>query len=613
MLKKTGFISQDTKEQILKANDIAQLIGEYVQLKPAGKNLIGLCPFHQEKTPSFTVSHSYQSFKCYGCGEYGDAIRFVMGIENLQFVEAVHFLAKRSGISIETSNDYSPKVSNDSIADNCLEKSLTFFLDNLARAQQTSEIREYLKKRDISESLVEKFQLGYAPPGWTNLNSHLLNLNFSNLTQEKVGLIKEGEKGGHYDRLRNRLIFPIKDRRGILLGFAGRAIGDEEPKYLNPPETDLYKKSFIFYGIDLAYAHIRRNRRAILVEGYLDVIRLHENEWFESIATCGTALTKEHIGILKLLGAEEAILLFDGDGAGIKAAERSARLFIENDLDSKVIILPEGLDPDDYFKKFSNKDFNRLLADAAYDFDFIISRTKQDFTKQDFSLKGIQYRESKIREVIGGVVNNIKSTIKKELFLSNAAKSFDIAKGKLLQIIKQPETRRETSDTQPVNSSFPIFEKEQMPEVRFLQYLMNHAEAIKYVREQVRINDFIDHEFSEIFARFLQLTDNEFELLKAQDFPELFVEYGTKLVYMLHNDFEYKGPVFVRPGSAELLKLKEDNEEKNRTFSQETLKRLVQDLKRNRQLYEKSKMRYEPPEQQMETLRLIIENRKKTV
>ncbi len=610
MLKKTGFISQEQKERkerILKATDIVQLIGEYVQLKPSGKNLIGLCPFHQEKTPSFFVSHSYQNFKCYGCGEYGDAIRFVMGIENLQFIEALQFLAKRCGISIETPKKYSSIVTSNSKADSCLEKSLDFFHGNLINARQTSKIWEYLRKREVSKELIEKFQLGYVPSGWTNLNQHLSGLNFSNSIQENAGLIKKGDKGGYYDRLRNRLIFPIKDKRGILLGFAGRAIGDEEPKYLNPPETDSYKKSSVFYGIDLAYAQIRRKRRAILVEGYLDVIRLHEKEWLESIATCGTALTKEHIGMLKLLGVEEAILLFDGDEAGIKAAERSAKLFIENDLDCRVMILPEGLDPDDYFKKFSNKDFEHLLENAAYDLDFIINRIIQEF-----STKGKTYRESKIREVVG-LVNSIESTIKRDLFLSNAAKSFKISKKKLQQIMNQPSVRRETSNTQPVNNSFPIFEKEQMPEVRFLQYLMNHGEAMKYARDRVRINDFVSDELSEIFARFLQLNNNEFALLNAQDFPELFVEYSTKLVYMLHNDFEYKGPVFVRPGSEELLKLKEENEKKNQTFSEETLKRLIKELKKNRDSHEKSKMRYKPPEQQMETLRLIIENRKKTI
>ncbi len=605
MLKRTGFISQEQKERVVKATDIVQLIGEYVQLKPSGKNLTGLCPFHQEKTPSFTVSQSYQNYKCYGCGEYGDAIRFVMGIENLAFHEAIQFLAKRTGIILETSKTASTRITKVSEAETCLHKSQEYFQDNLKKSAQTSAIWQYLSSRDISQDSVSKFQLGFVPAGWQNLNKYLLGLKVSNEIQEKAGLIKKGDKGGFYDRLRNRLIFPIRDRRGQLIGFAGRAVGNEEPKYLNPPETDAYKKSSVFYGIDLALAQIRRKRRAILVEGYLDVIRLHENGWDESIATCGTALTNDHVNLLKTTGAEETVLLFDGDSAGIKAAEKSCRIFIENGLDSKVIILPEGLDPDDYFKKFTNQDFQQLLDNAEYDINFIVSRAQLESSD-----KGIQFREEKIKEIIE-ITNQIESSIKKDLFVSNISKSFGIERRKLLQILKKSDTKKESSDTQPVTAPFQMFEKDHLPEVKFIKYLMIHVEAIQFARKAVTADDFANNELAGIYARFLQLDNDEFMLLKAQDFPELFVEYSSKLVYMLHNDFEYKGPSLIRPGSDEMVKLKEDNDGKNRTFSPETLNHLIHNLKKNRVGIEKRKLRYKHPTQQLETLREIIENRKK--
>jgi DNA primase len=605
MLTTRGLISQEQKEQILKAVDIVQLISDYVLLKPSGKNYVGLCPFHQEKTPSFTVSPSYQNYKCYGCGESGDSIRFIMGIENLQFVEAVGFLAERSGILLDSSRKNRTFLPVKSEIDQCLELSFTFFRKNLKDATDSSTAKTYLHKRSISKEMVESFQLGFVEPGWQNLNRYLLDHSVSIETQEKAGLIKKGEKGGHYDRLRNRLIFPIRDKQNRLLGFAGRSIDNEEPKYLNPPETDLYKKSAVVYGIEKALNQIRRKRRAILVEGYLDVIRLHEFGWLESIAICGTAVTKEHIISLKNSGAEETILLFDGDSAGIKAAVRTARLFIENDLDSKVVVLPEAMDPDDYFKKYSNQDFQNLLDNAVYDFEFIITRTRQEF-----SSKGIKQRENLIKEVIN-LTRQIQSSIKKDLFLAKAAEIFQVDKKKLQQSLIHSELIRNTSPSHYETSSPRRFEKEHLPEVRFLQYLMNHGQAITMARSEITQKEFIHDELSEVYARFLQLNDEEFKLLKAKEFPEFFVEFSEILMYLLHYDAEYKGPPQNRASSEEMMKLKIENERLTQIFSEQTMGLLINRLKNNRTTYDIKRMRYTQPEEMKESLRLLIESRKK--
>ncbi|MCG8333626.1 MAG: DNA primase [Proteobacteria bacterium] len=603
MSTRSGFISQEQKEQILKANDIVQLINDYVLLKPSGKNFLGLCPFHQEKTPSFTVSPSYQNFKCYGCGESGDSIRFVMSIENLQFVEAVRFLAKRGGIRLEQSSnqtEFKPVKSN---IDQCLNHSFNFFKGNLQSASEASEIKKYLSERGISNDLVSAFQLGYVAPGWQNLSQYLSKKSISIEIQENAGLIKKGDKGNTYDRMRNRLIFPIRDKRGRLLGFAGRSIGDDEPKYLNPPETDLYKKSYVFYGIDKAVNDIRRKRRAILVEGYLDVIRLHEQGWQESIATCGTAVTGEHINNLKICGAEEVILLFDGDKAGIKAADRSARLFIENGLDSKVVVLPEGLDPDDYFKKYTNQDFSNLVEKAAYDFEFIISIITNQF-------KGVSQSENLIKEILS-YEQFIKSTTKRELFLNKVVELTKISKKNIQQLISKSDTKKTNQTTIQEETTLFKFDKEYLHEIQFLQYLMNHVQAITLAREKVKPEEFIHQKLSHVYARFLQLSDEEFKTLEAKSFPDQFIEFNELLMHLLHFGTEYKGPSQPRPSTQEMENLKINHEQSISSFSELALNILIERLKKKRRSYDIKKLKLFPSGAEKSAVERLAENRKK--
>ena len=605
MLKKTGFISQELKKQILEQTDIVQLIGEYVQLKPAGKNFVGLCPFHQEKTPSFTVSPSYQNFKCYGCGESGDSVGFVMKLENLPFMEALQLLADRSGIQLQFTRKKNGFVKPESEIDKCLELSFHYFRDNLLKAGEESIIKNYLKSRRINRSLADSFELGYAEDSFQNLNVFLKGKSVSDTVQERAGLIKKSEKGGYYVRLRDRLIFPIRNGRGQLLGFAGRIIRDKkEAKYMNPPETERYKKSTVFYGLDKASDIIRRKRRAILVEGYLDVIRLHEHSWIETIATCGTAVTRDHISELKKNGAEEAILLFDGDDAGIKAAEKSARFFIENDLDSKVIILPEGLDPDDYFKTYTNQEFEKLLENALYDFEFIILKAREQFPQ-----KGIRQRENLIKEVVD-LTKNMGTGAKKDLFLAKAAEEFKVGIKKLREMITQSDRQEIPQPPNQGKSATKTFAKEHLPEVRFLQFLMNHVQEISTARQNVSVNDFINKELSEIYARFLQLTDDEFKLLSARDFPEQFVEYHSLLMYLLHHESEYQGPAQIRPGSEERLSLNSEEMKRIWDFSRDAMNRHILNLKKNRKAHDLKKLRYFSPDQEKDMVRQFIENRR---
>lgn len=576
---KTGFIPKDQKEQILKATDIVQLVGSYVQLKPTGKNYLGLCPFHQEKTPSFTVSPIYQNYKCYGCGKFGDAIRFLMEMENFQFPDAMHFLADRAGINI----DYSTKVVGQSTAQTeiskCLQESFQFFRSNLINAAVDSSIHQYLKKRQISKELVERFQLGFVNPGWTNLHNILKKKSISISVQEAAGLIKKGENGNYYDRMRDRLIFPLRDSQNRILGFAGRSLGDGIPKYLNPPETELYKKSSIFYGIFEAHKTIRQNQRVIIVEGYLDVIRLHEQSWLETIAACGTALTPQHLKILKRFGAKEIYLLFDGDQPGLKAAERSARFFIENDMDSKIIVLPDNLDPDDYFKTHSKKDFQKLLDTALLDFEFVLDQAKQNMTGS-----GIEYQKNVVEEIID-LAEGIKASIKKDLFLAKAATVFKIEKQSLYKKSTRVLNSNSDQNIHTSQQTLPTFEKEDISQVKFLHYLITHPQAIPAASQTVEKEDFSRKDLSALYARFLYIKDEEFQTLKPQDFPELFIEFNHLINLILHHELEYRGPTINR-SSPQMAALHSENEKLVGAYSDTALTKLINRLKRQKKLHD---------------------------
>ncbi|MDH5561550.1 MAG: toprim domain-containing protein, partial [Deltaproteobacteria bacterium] len=336
-------------------------------------------------------------------------------------------------------------------------------------------------------------------------------------------------KGGFYDRLRSRLIFPIFDGRGTLLGFAGRVIGDGRPKYLNPPETLFYKKSDIFYGLYESLEVIRKKRQILIVEGYLDVIRMHENGWRETVAACGTALGNGHARYLKSLGLEKVYLLFDGDSAGVSAAEKSARLFIENELDSSIIILPDKLDPDDYFKQYKADDFSQLMNHAMSDFEFLIQ-----LSAQAVKGKGIEYQKTVLNELLD-TNNLIKNPIKKEIFTNKISDYFKIDKKTLSRKNTKSFGRSEASgrfnEPRPsFRGTEPFFFDQTSPEVRFLQYLITQVASITRSRQYVSPDDFNNPDLAKLYERFLHLSDEEFMGLSQDAFPELFVEFSSVIL-----------------------------------------------------------------------------------
>ena len=360
-------------EEIKSRVDIIELTSEYLTLKKTGRNFIGLCPFHQEKTPSFTVNREKQIFYCFGCGEGGNAITFLMKIADKTFPEAIKDLAEKTGVVLP------PRFSGkESRQKDSLKEDITNL--NLRAAQQFTRnlfspagkvAREYLQNRGISDETIKQFRLGYAPDTWRSLTDHIEGSGLSLKLAEQAGLVIAGKEGGFYDRFRGRLIFPIENITGEIVAFGGRILEKGEPKYLNSPESPIYIKGKNLYGLNKAKEEIRKKGFALIVEGYFDLISLWNTGIGNVVATLGTALTREHLELLRRY-TPEVVALFDPDEAGKKALDRSLELFLSMRMRARALILPEGCDPDDYVKKYGKDKLDELISHAQPLSDYYI-------------------------------------------------------------------------------------------------------------------------------------------------------------------------------------------------------------------------------------------------
>ncbi len=354
---------------LLNRTDIVELICTRVLLRKTGTNFMGQCPFHTEKTPSFSVSMVKQFYHCFGCRANGNAIQFLMEIDKLTFIEAVESLALRQGLKIPRKQKATRKTST--IYD-VLSEASNYYGQQLRQHDSAGQAINYLKKRGLQGITAKRFHLGYAPPGWENLKQHILNsTQFTEQHLEQAGLITRKEGGGTYDRFRDRIIFPIRDHRGRVIGFGGRVIEESEPKYLNSPETSVFQKGNALYGLYEAYAETKLNR-LILVEGYMDVLALTQAKIPGVVAALGTALTLEHVKLLFRI-VPEIIFCFDSDKAGNRAAWSTLETCLpklEPPYKIRFLFLPEGEDPDSFVNCYGQKAFLKKLTESTTLADF---------------------------------------------------------------------------------------------------------------------------------------------------------------------------------------------------------------------------------------------------
>lgn len=497
----SGPIPEHIIEAVLKHHDIALVIGKYVHLSKHGRNLKGLCPFHSEKSPSFNVNPERQIYKCFGCGVGGNVIRFIQEIEGYSFAEAVRHLADEANIPYVWEQQTPEQAERQEEKEQIVKghefaaKLYSYILRNSAEGKPALE---YLRARGFADSLIETFQIGFAPQRPDVLANYLVERQFPMPLMEKGALVAARSSGGYIDKFRNRIMFPIRDARGNVIAFAGRTLGGEQPKYLNSPETALFRKSRLLYNFHTARADIKRTNQVVVFEGYADVIKAWSAGVHNGVATMGTALTEEHALLLRR-SAERVVICYDGDDAGQSAAFKSLGLLEKAGLDIKVAMLPNRLDPDEYVDSFGADRFRKEIIEGAVPPDkFKLLHLRRNFNLQDNEAK-LRYIRTAIREVIAG----IESPTSREHYLKELAaefssiSSFESMKQEMNEIRGQLQkkhsngdnngfswntVRNDGTDSVPLPKLKPAYDKAE----RHLIYMMMHDRDISaLVQEQL--------------------------------------------------------------------------------------------------------------------------------
>ncbi len=448
---KMGFIPDDIVEEVRQTNDIYTVVSEYLRLKKQGRNYVGLCPFHNEKTASFSVSPEKQIYYCFGCGAGGNVISFIMKIEGLSFPEAVKFLADKAGITIPEDNqtEGNEKLREREQAYKLNELVKDFYHYLLKSHDIASEAREYLQKRGIDEPTVDKFQLGFAPGGWDGLLSYLGKKGYNPDYLEKQGLVLKKTKGsGYYDRFRNRLMFPIWDAKKNVIGFGGRVLDDSVPKYLNSPETNVFNKSINLYGINFAIPNIREQEHVVIVEGYLDVITCHQFGIQNVVASLGTAMTREQGKILARY-AQRVYISYDSDNAGVAATLRGLDILQNSGCRVRVVTVPDGKDPDELIRKRGPEAFSRLIKDQAKG----LIEYKLDKGMEKFDSNAVEGKIRIVSELIPSILE-IQSEIEREEQVKFIASKLGISDHSLWGEIRkfQTKTRKKMGVSDKISS-----------------------------------------------------------------------------------------------------------------------------------------------------------------
>ncbi len=462
-----GLISEDVINQIRDRTDIVEVVGQHVNLTRAGQNLKGLCPFHQEKSPSFTVSPSRQIFHCFGCGAGGNVFTFLTRITGASFPETVRELGKKVGIEVEeTASQAGPQAAQAVRIEQLNKATADWFRRNLNDDQVGAEARSYLASRGMLPSTIERFGIGVAPPEWDGLIKSLGKQGFAQNDLASAGLIIARDNGsGFYDRFRDRVMFTITDLRKRIVGFGGRVLGEGTPKYLNSPDTALFKKGQTLFALDVAREAVARTKTVIVVEGYFDAIALHQAGLTHTVATLGTALTSEHIQVLRRF-ASKVVLLFDPDAAGVRAALRGLDLFVNSGLGVKVVTLPVGEDPDTYVRKEGPDAFDRLEERSPSLLDFALEHSLK--TAEASTIEG---RIRSVDEILR-ILQKSEHPIEREERIRLVAERLGISQQRLIErypTLVQKDGQRgalRPTDVQPV---LPI---KGAPEERDLVYLL---------------------------------------------------------------------------------------------------------------------------------------------
>jgi DNA primase len=479
-----GFFPEEKVSEIRDRASILEVVSDYINLKKAGKHYKGLCPFHSEKTPSFMVNEEKQIFHCFGCGAGGDVFTFLMKVGNFSFPQAVEELAKRYGVRLP-SRELSPAKKKEMAKREILfqinQMASEYFHDLLYRQREGDEGRRYLSQRGLSEKIIKEHRLGYSLERWDGLVQHLQEKKVSLELAWELGLIFPKKRGGWYDAFRGRILFPIFDLHQRVVGFGGRLIREGEPKYLNSPESSIYHKGEILYGLQVAKGYIPEKDCVIIAEGYFDLLTLHQFGLKHNVATLGTALTAQHVRTLKRY-TKNLITVFDADEAGIKASLRALPLFLEEEVAGKTVLLPEGEDPDEFLRKGNLEDFEERVIHAVPLIDFFF-----EWLMKTHDIKSIDGKV-KVAEEGMALIDKIPNKIRKNFYTKTLAEKLDLPESLLMERLRSsPKDRikaEEDLKKRPIERSFPKSEE------MVVRLMIHHPEMIPAITKEGILREF---------------------------------------------------------------------------------------------------------------------------
>ncbi|MEQ2401383.1 DNA primase [Peptoniphilus hominis (ex Hitch et al. 2025)] len=499
-------INDNVLDEIRDRADIVDLIGEYVDLKRSGSNYMGLCPFHSEKTPSFSVSPSKSIFKCFGCGVGGDVITFIMKRENLNFPEAVEFLAEKYNVRLSEYKDENKEARDkrNRLYDINREAAM-HFLNNLSSSPKA---QKYLRDRGLSDKTIRAYGLGYSKDSWTDLYDHLTKLGYKEEELLNLNLVSKSKNGNYIDRFRDRVMFPIINRNNKVIAFGARGFGDAKPKYLNSRETPIFHKGSNLFNMNIVSRESSR-QRIILVEGYMDVISLYNSGINYSVASLGTSLTEDQAAIIKKM-AKDIYICYDSDKAGINATSRAIDIFLSKSCKPKIIELEGGLDPDDFIKKYGMEGFENKIKSAISYIDFKIKILRENFNLEDAEgLSNFTLESAKI-------LSSIKNPIERDIFVKEFSKKYNISYKAIENYINYLNRNKIKSEKKekfkPKKNTNVVKSTKTRAQEELLSYSLLDNDIYNYIKNKIQVFYFTNAMTRASFEEIPKMFEEEMEV-----------------------------------------------------------------------------------------------------
>jgi len=568
-----GKIPENILNEIQDRCDIVEIISSYIPLKQAGRNFKANCPFHHEKTPSFIVSPDKQIYHCFGCNSGGNVFNFIKEYEKVDFIDAVKMLAEKTGVKLpeyKKQDDYDSSIvsaiySVNDVAANYYSGLLVG--DGLKPSPTVPE--RYIAKRGLDNNMIKKFRVGYADASWTGLLDYLLKRGIKTDTVIKAGLVTKGKDNSYYDLFRNRLVFPIFDVRDRVIGFGARVMDDSLPKYINSPETPVYKKGQHLYGLNFAKAYIKEKNYAIITEGYLDVITCHQYGVANSIASLGTALTVDQIRLLRRY-THNVVMLYDADQAGEMASLRGMDLFLEEGMNVKICTLDKGHDPDSFLRKFGPEEFDAAIKSSKSLFTY-----KLDILNNKFDAREPEAKADIIKEMLS-TINRVRNAIIKAEYIKLLAHELSVKEDAVWDELKKVKTPRELRTTDDGRRNVAKTINISPAEKILARLMLEDINVLKAVKDELRPLDFKSQDVRNIA-----------ETLFSIDFENGFMDI-TRLINFLQGKVEPHVISFIVNEDMEIKDKEKNVSDCIMVIKKENRNRLLKDIQNRLNMAQKS-------------------------